>query len=117
MLIFATTIAVYVSTYAFASLVCVPVGITSSAVGLEICANFAGIKKQKSIIEKKMKKYDQIVLLGKTKLDIIEVLISKALIDSFINHDKFVSVNNVLRKYNKMKEEIKTPETSVEHII
>ena len=54
------------------------------------------------------------VLLGKTKLNTIEVLISKALIESYISHDEFVSVNNVLRDYNEMKEEIKT---SVEHTI
>ena len=33
----------------------------------------------------------------------IEVLISKALIDSYISHDEFVSVNNVLREYNEIK--------------
>ena len=48
-------------------------------------------------------------MLRKTKLDTVEVLISKAFIDSCISHDEFVSVNNVLRKYNKMKEEIKKP--------
>ena len=37
----------------------------------------------------------------------MEVLISKSLIDTCISHDEFVSVNNVLRKYNEMKEEIK----------
>ena len=47
------------------------------------------------------------MLLEKTKLNTIEVLISKALIDSYINHDKIVSVNNVLREYNEMKDEIK----------
>ena len=47
------------------------------------------------------------MLLGKDKLNTIEVLTSKALIDSYISHDKFVSVNNVLREYNEMKEEIK----------
>ena len=55
--------------------------------------------------------------MGKDKLNTIEVLISKALIDSYISHDELVSVNNVLRKYSEMKEEIKNPETSVEHII
>ena len=38
------------------------------------------------------------VLLGKDKLNTIEVLISKALIDSYISHDDFVSANNVLRE-------------------
>ena len=89
------------------SLVCVPGGITSSAVGIKICSITAGIKKYKSIIKKKMKKHEKIILLRKDKLNTIEVLISKALIDSYINNDEFVSVNKVLREYNKMKEEIK----------
>ena len=49
--------------------------------------------------------------IGKTKLDIIEVLMSMALIDSYISHDEFVSINNVLREYNEMKKEIKNSET------
>ena len=80
--------------------------ITSSAVGTKICAIPAGIKKYKSITKKKKKKHDNIVLLGKYKLDTIKVLISKTLIESYISHDKFVSVSNVLREYNETKEEI-----------
>ena len=53
-------------------------------------------------------------MLGKSKLNTIEVLISKYLIDPYIRHDKFVSVNNALREYNEMKGEI---EPSVEYII
>ena len=60
-----------------------------------------GIEKCKSIIKKKKKKHDKIVLVGKNKLNTIEVLISKALIDSYISHDDFVSVNNVLREYSQ----------------
>ena len=37
----------------FASLVCVPVGITRSAVGINICAVTAEIKNYKSIIKQK----------------------------------------------------------------
>ena len=36
---------------------------------------------------------------------------------SSISHDEFVSVKNVLREYNEIKEEIKNPKTSVEYII
>ena len=43
-------------------------------------------------------------MLGKDKLNTIEVLASKSLFDSCINHDE-------------MKEEIKNPETSVEYAI
>ena len=56
-------------------------------------------------------------MTGKSKLDTIEVLISKALIDLHIDHEEFVSVSNVLKEYNKMKEDIKNPETSVEYTI
>ena len=57
------------------------------------------------------------MLLGKDMLNTIEVLISKALINPYISHDDFVSVNNVLREYNEMKEEEKNPENSVEYTI
>ena len=35
------------------------------------------------------------------------ILISKVLIDSNIIHNEFVSVNNVLKEFNDMKEKIK----------
>ena len=76
-----------------------------------MCAITAGIKKYKAIIKKKKKKHDKIVLLGKYKLNSIEVLISEALIDSVISHDEFFLINNVLKEYNEMKEEIKNLKT------
>ena len=50
---------------AFASLVRVPVCITSSAIAIKICVIIAGIKKYKTIIKKKKKKHDKIMLLEK----------------------------------------------------
>ena len=98
---------------AFTSLVAISVGVTSSAVEIKICAITAGIKKHKLIIKKKKKKHDQIVLLGIDKSDTIEVLISKALIDSYISLDKFASVNNELREYYEMK----NPPTFMEYTV
>ena len=74
----------------FASLVGIPVGITSSAVGLKIWVTIEVIKKHKSIIETKKKKHDIIVLLAKSKLNSIEVLVNKSLFDSHITHVEFV---------------------------
>ena len=48
------------------------------------------------------------MLLAKPKLDAIEVVISETLINSYISHDKFDSVNNVLRECNEMKQRIKS---------
>ena len=55
------------------------------------------------------------MLLTKTKLNSIEVLISKALIDSNSSHDEFVLINNVLKEYDDMKEEIKNLKTWAVH--
>ena len=49
-------------------------------------------------------------MLTKSKLNSIDVLISKALIDSNISLDEFVLINNVLKEYNT-KEEINNLKT------
>ena len=43
-------------------------------------------------------------MLAKSKLNSIEVLISKALIDSVISNDEFVLINNLLKEYEEIKE-------------
>ena len=93
LLILASAITECIFISAFASFVGFPIGITSSPIGLKICAIAAGIKKYKSIIKKRKKKHDKIALLSKYNLNSIEVLISKALIDLVITHDKFVLIN------------------------
>ena len=80
MLILASTITGCVSFFSFSSSVCVPVGITSSAVGKKVLQS---LQESKSISN------------------------SITLIDSYISHDEFVSVNHLLREHNEMKEEIK----------
>ena len=104
-----------VSISAFASLVAIPVGITSSTLRIKICAIIAAIKKYKSIIKKKKKKHNKIVLLGKNMLSIVEFLISKSLSDSYLSHEEFVSVNNVLREYYEMKK--KKSKKSAKYVI
>ena len=46
------------------------------------------------------------VLLAKSRLNSIEVLIFKALIDPNISHEEFVLISNLLKEFY-MKEEIK----------
>ena len=105
-LILASTITGCISISAFASLLVVPIGNTSSAKGLKMCAITARINKYKSIIKKKKKKHGKIVLLAKSELNSIEVLICKSLIDTSISHDEFVLINDVLKEYDNMEEEI-----------
>ena len=80
-----STITGCVSISAFASLVGIPIGITSSETELKTSVITAGIKKYKSMIKKKKKKkHDKIVLLAKSKLN--SIVVSKALIISNISH-------------------------------
>ena len=64
-LILASAVTGCISVSVFASLLCIPIGITSSEVGLKLCAVTEGIKNYDSIIKKK-KKHQEIVLLAKS---------------------------------------------------
>ena len=91
-LILVSTITRCISISAFASLLGIPIGITSSVVGLNICAITAGIKKYKPVIKKKKRKHDKIVLLSKSTLNSIEDVIYKTFIYPVISHDEFVLI-------------------------
>ena len=54
-------------------------------------------------MKKKKKKHNKILSWAKSALNSIEVLISKALIDSNISHDEFVLINNVPKEFDDRK--------------
>ena len=102
--ILGSAISVCVSISGFVSLAGIPIGITTSAIGLKIWALTVAIKKYESISKKKKKKHNKIVLSAKSKLNSIEVLIS-----SVISHGVFVLINKLLKEFYDTKEEIKNP--------
>ena len=53
------------------------------------------------------KEHDKIVLLAKSNLNSIEALISKTLNDASISYDEFVLINNALKEFYDMNEEMK----------
>ena len=65
----------------------------------------ARIKKYKSIIKKKNNQHFKIVLLA--KLNAINILISNALIDSYINYKEFV-FTNLFKEYKTKKKNQKS---------
>ena len=66
-LILGSRVTVCISISAFASLIDIPIRITSFTTGLKIFAITAGIKEYNSIVKKKKKKHDKIVFLAKSK--------------------------------------------------
>ena len=96
-LVFAVTICIYISS--FASLIHISKGIMSSTIGLNIFTITARIKTDKSIIKKKRKKHDKVVLLAKTNLNYIKDL-SRSLSGSCFERNCFYLID-VLRKYER----------------
>ena len=84
-IILISTVTEFFSISAFVSLVGISIGTMSSPVKLKTFVRPARIKKYNSIIKKK-KKHDKIVLLAKSILNSMQVLFSKALIDSNISN-------------------------------
>ena len=72
---------------------------------------------QKLKNKKKGKNRNNILLLVNNKLNTTKSLISRALIVSYINHDEFVLVNNLLREFDEIKEKIKNSQNAVEYTV
>ena len=73
-LVLGSTVTECISISAFAYLVGISIGIRSSTTELKMCTISEAIKKYKSIIKKKKKKRNKIVLFTKSKLNSVEVL-------------------------------------------
>ena len=64
-------------------------------------------------MKKKKHKHDKLSLLAKSKLNFIEVSFSKVLITSDISHNELVLINNVLKEFYEMKEQIKNSNDTI----
>ena len=53
-------------------------------------------------------------MLGKTKLNSIEALVSQALIDMEISHKEFITILKEKDKYEKMKENVRNASEKLE---
>ena len=85
-----------------------PVGIASASFTLIFSLKTEIIKKLQSIARNKKKKHDKILMLAKGKLDSIETLISKALIDMEISDEEFNAIISKKQKYERMKENVRS---------
>ena len=64
------------------------------------------IKKILNITRKKKKKHNRIITLARNKLNLIETLISQALIDFDISHEEFSKIIYEKNNYEQMKDNI-----------
>ena len=64
------------------------------------------MKKLLNITRKKKKKHNKIIALTRNKLNIIETLMSQALIDFEISHEELARIIDKKNKYEGIKENI-----------
>ena len=89
------------SIISFTNIVGAPVGVASVSFTLIFSLTTGIIKKLLSITRNKKEKHDKILMLAKSKLNIIETLVSQALTYMEISHEEFVRILNKRDKYKK----------------
>ena len=75
-----------------ATVVGIPVGIAGASLTVIFTVTTGVVKKILDITRKKKKKHNKIVTTARNKLNIIETLISQALIDFDISHEEFSKI-------------------------
>ena len=96
-----------VSIISFTSVVGILIGIVSASLTLSFSLTTGIVKKLQNITRNKKKKHDKVFMLAKNKLNSIETLISQALIDMDISHEKFITVLNEKDKHERMKNNLR----------
>ena len=81
-----------------ATIVGIPIGIAGTSLTLIFTVATGVVKKLLNITRKKKKKHNKIIALTRSKLNIIETLISQALIYFEISHEEFSKI--IYEKYN-----------------
>ena len=90
-----------------ATVIGIPVGIADSSLTL-IFTISTGVNKSLLRVTKKIKKkHNKIIALAKSKLNMIDVLLSSALNDSRISHEEFANITTEKNIYENIKENIK----------
>ena len=82
----------------YATVVGIPAGIVGASLTLIFTITTGVVKTFLNITRKKKKKHNKIITLPRSKLNIIENLISQALIDFEITHEEFSKI--IYEKYN-----------------
>ena len=92
----------------FTSVAGAPVGKASASLTLSFSVTTGIVKKLLNITRNKKKKHDKTLMLAKSKLNIIETLISQVLIDMEISHEEFITILKEKDKYEKMKDNLRS---------
>ena len=91
----------------YAPVVGIPVGIAGSSLTLIFTIGTGINKSLLKVTKNRKKKHNKIIALAKSKLNMIDTLLSSALNDSKISHEEFTNIINEKNIYENIKENIK----------
>ena len=91
-----------------ATIVGIPGGIAGASLTLIFTITTGVVKKLLNITRKKKKKHNKIIALARSKLNIIETLISQALIDFEIRHEEFSKFISEKNNYKQIRDNIRS---------
>ena len=91
----------------YAAVVGIPVGMAGSSLTLIFTVGTGINKSLLKVTEKRKKKHNKIIALVKSKLNMIDTLLSSALNDSKISHEEFTNIITEKNIYENIKENIK----------
>ena len=91
-----------------ATVVGIPVGIAGTSLTVIFTVTTGVVNKILNITRKKKKKHNKIITLAKNKLNIIETLISQALIDFDISHEEFSKIIYEKNNYEQIKDNFRS---------
>ena len=92
----------------YATTVGIPAGIAGASLTLIFTIKIGVVKTFLNITRKKKKKHNKIIALARNKLNIIENLISQALIDFEITHEEFSKIIYEKNNYEQIIDNIKS---------
>ena len=96
------------SIVSYATVVGLPAEIAGASLPLTFTVTTGVVKTLLNITRKKKKKRNKIITLARSKLNIIENLISQALIDFEITHEEFSKIIYEKNNYEQIKDNIKS---------
>ena len=92
----------------YATIVGIPAGIAGASLTLIFTITTGVVKTLLNITRKKKKKHNEIVALARSKLNIIENLISQALIDFEVTHEEFSKIIYEKNNYEQIIDNIRS---------
>ena len=78
-------------------------GLISSSFSSLFCSSSGVIKKLQQEAKTKKKKHSRLLYLSKNKLDCVEMLVSKSVMDGIIDHNEFLAIMKEKKDYDNQK--------------